>query len=136
MTLLLVVVGIAVVAGVAMLVARDQPVLDEDPVEARALVWPPPGGVSVRSLASVRFTVALRGYRMDEVDRVLDDTRATLLERDSRIADLERVVQVLAGGSAGSASEVGRSSPDPGGAADLRRPEPVPVDRGMPEDPA
>jgi hypothetical protein len=29
---------------------------------------------------------------MDEVDRVLDDARAALLERDARIAALERVV--------------------------------------------
>jgi DivIVA domain-containing protein len=95
-TLLLVVVGIAIVAGVALLVVRGQPVLDEDRVEARSLAWPPPQGVGPDSLAAARFTVALRGYRMEEVDRVLDDARAALIERDARISDLERVVNALA----------------------------------------
>jgi DivIVA domain-containing protein len=95
-TLLLVVVAIAIVAGVAVLVARGEPVLAEDPVEARALSWPPESGVDAEGLASARFTVALRGYRMDEVDRVLDDARAALLAREARIADLERTVRFLA----------------------------------------
>jgi DivIVA domain-containing protein len=135
-TLLLVVVGIAVVAGAALLVARDQPVLDDDPVEARALAWPPPGGVSPQGLAAVRFTVAMRGYRMDEVDRVLDDARAALLERDSRIADLERVVQVLAGRPQASSATVTRTTPAPGEAADPRPSATASAAHGQPEDQA
>ena len=88
MTLLFVVVGIAIVAGVSVLIARDRPLLAEDPVDARALRWPPDGPVGPGDLAAARFTVVLRGYRMDEVDRVLDDARAALAERDRVIAEL------------------------------------------------
>jgi len=94
-TLLLVVVGIAVVAAVALLVTRDRPVLDDDPVDPRRLVWPPEDGVGPRALADARFTVVLRGYRMDEVDRVLDDARAALVERDARIGELQRTLETL-----------------------------------------
>lgn len=86
--LLLTVVAIAVVAVVAVLVARDQPLIQDDASATRALRWPPDGPVQSGDLADVRFTVALRGYRMDEVDRVLDDLRVVLAERDAQIARL------------------------------------------------
>jgi len=94
-TLLLVAVGIAIVVVVAVLVARDRPVLEDDPVDARRLDWPPDDPLTPAALADARFTVALRGYRMDEVDRVLDDARAALAARDERIADLEEVIAVM-----------------------------------------
>ena len=97
MLALFVVVAIAVVGGIAVLVARDRPLITEDPVGARALAWSPEEGVGPRDLAEVRFAVALRGYRMEEVDRVLDDTRAALEDRDARIAELQRVITVLGG---------------------------------------
>jgi DivIVA domain-containing protein len=37
----------------------------------------------------LRFPMALRGYRMDEVDDVLDRLGAELAQRDQRIAELE-----------------------------------------------
>ena len=37
----------------------------------------------------LRFPMALRGYRMDEVDDVLDRMGAELTHRDTRIAELE-----------------------------------------------
>jgi DivIVA domain-containing protein len=92
-TLLLVVVGIVIVAGVAVLALRDQPLIAEDPVRGRALHWPPVGPVTPASLEDVRFTVGLRGYRMDEVDRVLDDATAALAQRDLRIAELEQALE-------------------------------------------
>lgn len=49
----------------------------------------PPGPVGPAELGSVRFGVGLRGYRMDEVDEVLDRVGAELAARDARIADLE-----------------------------------------------
>ena len=90
MTLLLVCVAIAVVGGVAVLVARDRPLIEDAPAGARRLVWPPEGDVIPADLDEVRFTVALRGYRMDEVDRVLEDAASALADRDRRIAELER----------------------------------------------
>jgi DivIVA domain-containing protein len=88
-TLILVVVAIGIVAGVAVLIARDRPLIAEDPVSASRLSWPPAGVVRAGDLDAARFTVALRGYRMDEVDRVLDDAAAALAARDRRIAELE-----------------------------------------------
>ena len=93
MTLLLVCVAIAVVGGVAVLVARDRPVLDDDPVDARRLEWPPAGpALAPGDLAEARFTVAVRGYRMDEVDLVIADAAEALAERDRLIAELEQAV--------------------------------------------
>lgn len=89
MTLFLVVVAIGIVAGVAVLVARDRPLIADDPVAPSPLAWPPDGELSADDLAGARFTVALRGYRMDEVDRVLADAQVALAERDRRIRDLE-----------------------------------------------
>ncbi|MCC3290387.1 DivIVA domain-containing protein [Arthrobacter sp. zg-Y1110] len=40
-------------------------------------------------VSRVRFSVALRGYRMDQVDTVLDRFAEALEERDARIRTLE-----------------------------------------------
>jgi len=113
-TLLLVTVGIAIVAGVAVLIARDHPVLDEADVAARPMAWPPPNGVGAGDLESARFGVVLRGYRMDEVDRVLDDAAAALRQRDARVAELEGVLAMLVPRPAGDAA--GAESGDAGAA--------------------
>ncbi|MGB8022192.1 MAG: DivIVA domain-containing protein [Candidatus Nanopelagicales bacterium] len=89
MVLLFVLVAIAIVAAVAVLVVRDAPLMPDDPTPGRPLRWPLAGPVAPADLAEVRFSIAVRGYRMDEVDRVLDDARAALLERDRRIAEFE-----------------------------------------------
>lgn len=54
----------------------------------------PVGRADVESL---RLPLALRGYRMSEVDEVLDRLGAELAERDARIAELE---SALAGAQA------------------------------------
>ncbi|MER2134360.1 MAG: DivIVA domain-containing protein [Arthrobacter sp.] len=43
---------------------------------------------SAADIADLRFSVALRGYRMDEVDEVLGKLAAALLERDAALAQL------------------------------------------------
>ncbi len=88
MLIVFVLVAIAVVAAVAVLVARDRPVLADDPTPGRPLRWPetPP---TAQDVASVRFAVAVRGYRMDQVDRVLDDLARALEHRDRVIEALQ-----------------------------------------------
>lgn len=49
----------------------------------------PPGPIGPGELKGVRFGVALRGYRMDEVDEALDRLGAELEAREARIAELE-----------------------------------------------
>jgi len=100
-TALLVVVAIAIVGAVVVLVARDRPLIEDDPVGSRAMQWAGAQDVTSHDLAEVRFSVALRGYRMEQVDRVLDDTRAALSERDARIVELQRVVAALGRDRAG-----------------------------------
>jgi DivIVA domain-containing protein len=49
----------------------------------------PPDGVNRDDIAALRFSLAFRGYRMDEVDAVLDRLGGELELRDRRIAELE-----------------------------------------------
>jgi DivIVA domain-containing protein len=50
----------------------------------------PRGEVDRAAIDSLRFTVGFRGYRMDEVDAVLDRLAAELQARDARIAELQQ----------------------------------------------
>jgi DivIVA domain-containing protein len=45
--------------------------------------------ISEADVAALRLPVALRGYRMSDVDDLLDRVAAELAERDARIRDLE-----------------------------------------------
>lgn len=64
-----------------------------DPVAERSAVAMPADRPMVRAdVDSLRLPLALRGYRMEEVDDVLDRLGAELSERDARIAELEAVL--------------------------------------------
>lgn len=58
----------------------------------------PHGEVRAEDLAALRFSPALRGYRMGEVDEVLDRLTHELARRDEEIARLRHEVR-LAGRS-------------------------------------
>ncbi len=90
LALLLLAVGlVGVVAAVA--TGRIRGGLDE-PVRGRPDRALPDGPLTGRDIERVRFNLAARGYRMDEVDEALDRLRAELDDRDARIAQLsERV---------------------------------------------
>jgi DivIVA domain-containing protein len=45
-------------------------------------------GFTARSISEVHFDTALRGYRMDQVDRVLDALQDRIAEQESQIAAL------------------------------------------------
>ncbi len=97
LTLLLVLVALVIVGGVVVLLARDQPVLPDEPPIAAPSTWPGPDALTPGALVEVGFPVVLRGYRMDEVDRVLDDASVALAQRDARIEALLTVVAALGG---------------------------------------
>lgn len=59
----------------------DQPVANLPPVLLPARAEP-------SDVDRLRFAVGLRGYRMDQVDQVLDDLKEQLAARDRKIADL------------------------------------------------
>ena len=85
MVTILAVLGIVAVLAVAAFVAtRDDQVLADAPPDApdRDL---PQGRLKADDLRRVRFGVTVRGYRMSEVDAVLDRLAAELAERDGRL---------------------------------------------------
>jgi DivIVA domain-containing protein len=52
----------------------------------------PDGKVEPVDIDDVHFAVAFRGYRMDQVDSVLDRLAEELIKRDQHITRLERIV--------------------------------------------
>ena len=80
---------VAVVAAVALAVLGEGGVLPEAAPDRLEDPLPPDRPVDHADVESVRLPVAVRGYRMDEVDDVLDRLAAELAERDARIAELE-----------------------------------------------
>lgn len=79
----------AVVAAVALAVLGDGGALkDAEPDRLQDRL--PPDRALIRSdIDAVRLPVTVRGYRMIDVDEVLDRLGAELAERDARIAELE-----------------------------------------------
>ena len=109
-TLVFVLAGIAVVTVVALLaVGRLGELPDVDP-DRPPTAMPEDRPVESADVDAVRFTVGMRGYRMDEVDEVLDRLAAEVAARDERIAELESRV----GDGAPVASASVASAVDPG----------------------
>lgn len=79
---LFVLIGIAAIGMLVVLAARGftgfaPPSADEPPLRL-----PEDGELTQEDLAQVQFRVVTRGYRMDEVDALLDRLRAQLPERE------------------------------------------------------
>jgi DivIVA domain-containing protein len=68
-------------------VAKLEGLSEPDPRLPPVLLPDLPGPADIERL---RFSVALRGYRMDQVDQVLDALRVALADRDRTIAQLRR----------------------------------------------
>jgi DivIVA domain-containing protein len=80
---------LAVLGAVAVVAAgRGTAMPDVDPDRAPLGVLPP-DEVGPTEVERLRFSLAFRGYRMDEVDDVLDRLTAELADRDARIAELQ-----------------------------------------------
>jgi DivIVA domain-containing protein len=83
-------VVMVVVLGAAALVALGAggslPEAEQDRFAVRLPLERP---VNRQDIDELRFPMSLRGYRMDEVDDVLDRLGAELAQRDVRIAELE-----------------------------------------------
>ena len=91
MTILLLLAVLTMLFGAAALLTSDRPVLAEAPPDA-ADTGLPTGPVQPEDVAALRFSVAPRGYRMAEVDDVLDRLAAELADRDRRLTLLEATV--------------------------------------------
>jgi DivIVA domain-containing protein len=88
-TLLFLLAAILVIAAGTMLaVGRLGELPDVEPDRA-PLALPDDRAMGRQDVDGVRFAVGMRGYRMDEVDDVLDRLAAEVDQRDAKIAELE-----------------------------------------------
>jgi len=88
-TLPYVLAGILVIAVVALLAVGRLGELPETVPDRAPLALPDDRAMGREDVDGVRFAVGLRGYRMDEVDDVLDRLAAEVDQRDARISELE-----------------------------------------------
>jgi DivIVA domain-containing protein len=75
-------------AGVAFEDGFDEPVASLPPVLL-------PEHAAAADIDRLRFAVGLRGYRMDQVDQVLDDLRDQITAKDQRIQALGEELERL-----------------------------------------
>jgi DivIVA domain-containing protein len=88
-SLVLLLVILAVIAGIAVVAAGRGEGLGAPDPERSPRGSLPAGDVDRADVDALRFTLSLRGYRMDEVDDVIDRLLDELDRRDARIAELE-----------------------------------------------
>jgi hypothetical protein len=81
--------AIIVITVIALLAVGKLGELPDTTSDRAPLALPDDRVLTNTDVDSVRFNVGARGYRMDEVDVVLDRLSAEVSERDARIAALE-----------------------------------------------
>jgi DivIVA domain-containing protein len=80
--------GVVLVLFVAAVVAtREDQAMADAPQDLPDLMLPA-GPLEPQDVAAVRFSMAPRGYRMSEVDAVLERLAAELADRDQQLAEL------------------------------------------------
>ncbi len=102
-----VVVAIGIVLATVLVAGGRGDGLSAPDVARRRTPLPSDRPLVADDVESVRLGVGFRGYRMDEVDELLDRVVLELAARDDRIAELERIRRV-----AGSPAVVERSGRD------------------------
>ena len=87
---MLLLVVLAVIGGIAVVATgRWGGLPDVEPERSPRGVLPADGELDRPAVDGLRFSLALRGYRMDEVDDVLDRLVDELDRRGERISELE-----------------------------------------------
>ena len=89
MPLLLLLAALAVLAAVAVVAAGHGATLGTTSPDRSPLGELPVDDIDRAALDSLRFSLVFRGYRMDEVDDVINRLATELELRDRRIAELE-----------------------------------------------
>ena len=79
----------AVLAGVVLVALGRGDGLSPQELDDVIVDMPPERALDASDVASLRLPMALRGYRMADVDDVLDRLAAELALRDARIRELE-----------------------------------------------
>ncbi|AUG79528.1 DivIVA domain-containing protein [Kitasatospora sp. MMS16-BH015] len=103
-----------VVGGTALVALGGGGVLPEAEHDRIAARLPQDRALGRTDVDELRLPMALRGYRMDEVDDVLDRLGVELARRDERIAELEAAVAVRGAVEAGGPAGAAGSQPLPG----------------------
>lgn len=80
-----VLVVLAVVAAVAAVAAGAVRADMDDPVSSLPQSGVPAGDLVAHDVSAVRFSLGFRGYRMSEVDEVLDRVATELSRRDAEL---------------------------------------------------
>ncbi len=116
MTLVLLLVALVVAGVVAAVAVGRVPGGLEEPTTSRPSRALPDGPLAADDLDRVRFSLGLRGYRMDEVDALLDRVRDEVAARDARVAELTARLEaatssgeVVPAGPAAAGTDGGRS---------------------------
>ena len=94
LTVLALVGSLAVLFVAAAVSTREGDVLRDAPRDALDLDLPA-GPLQPEDVADVRLGLALRGYRMDEVDHLLERVVADLVARDGRVGELEAALAAV-----------------------------------------
>ena len=132
MSLVLLLVVLAVIGGIAVVAAGRGGSLPEPDPDRATTGTLADDEVDRTHVDGLRFTLALRGYRMDEVDEVLDKLVDELDRRGERIRELEEQ-----GGARGTrAARPATDEPVDAPAASDSADEPVTVDGVDQPDPA
>lgn len=90
MPILLLLLLLAVIGGIAVVAAGRGGALATAEPDRSPRGRLPIGDVDRGAIDALRFTLGFRGYRMDEVDAVLDRLAGEIEMRDARISELER----------------------------------------------
>jgi len=98
---------IAVIIAIALIAAGSTDSLAEAYSDRRYLELPAERSLRPADLQGVRLAVGFRGYRMDEVDHLLDRLAYELELRDIRIAELESPEAAVDGGADAGGADAG-----------------------------
>lgn len=93
--LVLVLAGLAVIVIIGFLAVGRLGQLD-DAEHDRAPYMPPVAPITAASISEVRFDIAVRGYRMADVDDCLNELTAAIADKDAQIAALRQQVEMYA----------------------------------------
>lgn len=106
---------VAVVVAVSLVVLGSGSALPDAEPDRLPVDLPGERPVAPADVAALRLPVALRGYRMADVDDVLDRLGAELAERDARVAELSAQLAVVRGAPIGAPAvpEEGRREAPP-----------------------
>lgn len=87
--LLATVLVLVVIIGVTLAISRPEASMPDAERDAPHMGLPDDRLMTPDDVDRVRFSVALRGYRMSDVDEALDRLRQEIATRDARIRQLE-----------------------------------------------